>query len=72
MFAIPPMVNQINEYLKRYVEIGKVIGQGEDIPQEMVDRASEPMIPQRALEMLMNNYWDAVTPKNPLPAPNLR
>lgn len=72
MFAIPPMVNQINEYLKRYTEIGKVMGKGEDIPQDMIDYASQPMIPQRALEKLMNNYWDAVTPENPLPAPNLR
>ena len=44
----------------------------EDIPQDMIDYASQPMIPQRALEKLMNNYWDAVTPENPLPAPNLR
>lgn len=72
MFAIPPMVNQINEYLKRFTEIGKVMGKGEDIPQDMIDYASQPMIPQRALEKLMNNYWDAVTPENPLPAPNLR
>jgi len=72
MFAIPPMENQIKEYLKRYVEIGQAVGRGNEVTEEMVKKASEPMLPQRALEMLMGNYWNKVTPKDPIPAPHLR
>ena len=31
---------------------------------EMVAHASEPILPQRAFEMLVNNYWNSVTPKD--------
>ena len=58
--------------LRDIQKLVRLWGKGEDIPQDMIDYASQPMIPQRALEKLMNNYWDAVTPENPLPAPNLR
>ena len=72
MFAIPPMRAQIDRYLENYVEIGKIIGRGEEIPAELIEESRKPMIPQRALEKLMNNYWDEVTPKEPYPAPHLR
>lgn len=72
MFAIPPLKPQINEYLKRYIAVGECLGNMESPSEEMIARASEPILPQRAFEMLVNNYWNSVTPENPLPAPNLR
>ena len=64
MFAIEALKPQINEYLKRYVSIGECLGRMENPSAEMVAHASEPILPQRAFEMLVNNYWDSVTPKD--------
>lgn len=64
MFAIEPLKPQINEYLKRYVSIGECLGRMENPSAEMVAHASEPILPQRAFEMLVNNYWNSVTPKD--------
>ena len=59
MFAIPQLMNQINEYLKRYIEAGRCIGRGDSIPETLIEKTSEPIIPQRAFEMLVNRYWSA-------------
>lgn len=61
---IEPLKPQINEYLKRYVSIGECLGRMENPSAEMVAHASEPILPQRAFEMLVNNYWNSVTPKD--------
>ena len=59
MFAIPPLKPQIDAYLNRYKEIGKALGKGEVVTEEMIKKASEPILPQRAFETLVNNYWNS-------------
>ncbi len=61
MFAIPQLGNQIDAYLMRYREIGGLIARGWDIPEELLEKASEPIIPGRAFELLASRYWDSVT-----------
>lgn len=63
MFAIPKMKPRIDEYLKRYEEIGEILGRGDEVPDELVEKASEPILPQRPFEALVNHYWDSVTPE---------
>lgn len=63
MFAIESLKPQINCYLERYRAIGTCLGAHEVVTEEMLKSASEPIIPQRAFEMLVNNYWNQVTPK---------
>jgi len=59
MFAIQPLKHQIEAYLKRYTEIGVLLGQGKAVPEDMIKKASEPLLPQRAFETLVNNYWNS-------------
>ncbi len=59
MFAIEPLKPQIEAYLRRYKEIGEYIGRGEDIPKDLIAKAAEPILPQRAFETLVNNYWNS-------------
>jgi len=59
MFAIPPLEPQIKAYLNKYREIGRRLGKGEDVPEELVKKASEPILPQKAFETLVNNYWNS-------------
>lgn len=35
------------------------IGQGKELPDDLVKKASEPLLPQRAFETLVNNYWNS-------------
>ena len=58
-FAIPPLEPQVNLYVNRYREIGRLLGRGEVVPDELVKKASEPILPQKAFETLVNNYWNA-------------
>ncbi len=59
MFAIKPLEPQIEAYLKRYRDIGRLLGNGENIPDDMLKAAAEPILPQRAFETLVNNYWNS-------------
>lgn len=59
MFAIPPLEPQVNVYINRYREIGRLLGRGEVVPDELVKKASEPILPQKAFETLVNNYWNS-------------
>ncbi|MBO5389752.1 MAG: hypothetical protein J6A59_16785 [Lachnospiraceae bacterium] len=59
MFAIPPLKPQIEAYLNRYREIGKLLGKGENVSEELVKKASEPLLPHKAFETLVNNYWNS-------------
>lgn len=61
MFAIPQLQSQIDAYLARYREIGTFIGNSWDIPEDLLKKASEPIIPERAFELLASRYWDSVT-----------
>lgn len=63
MFAIAQLKPQINVYLERYRNIGELLAKNEQISEEEVKAASEPILPQRAFELLVNNYWNKVTPK---------
>lgn len=58
MFAIPPLKPQVNMYINRYREIGRLLGRGDAVPDELVKDASEPILPQKAFETLVNNYWN--------------
>lgn len=71
MFSIPPLEPQINAYLERYREIGRVIGCGNRISEEKIKSASEPILAQRVFEALAKRYWDQFD-ENQLPAPHLR
>ena len=59
MFAIKPLEQQIKTYLQRYREIGSLLGRGEKIPDELLKRASEPILPHKAFKTLVNNYWNS-------------
>ena len=59
MFAIPPLKPQIDAYLKRYKDIGILLGKGEEVPEEMIKKASEPILPNRAFKTLVHNYWES-------------
>lgn len=59
MFAIPPLKPQIESYLHRYREIGRLLGRGENVSVEHINKASEPILPQKAFETLVNNYWNS-------------
>lgn len=60
MFAIPPLKPQIEAYLNRYREIGRLLGRGENVSVELINKASEPILPQKAFETLVNNYWNSI------------
>lgn len=59
MFTIPSLKPQIDAYINRYKEIGKLLGEGENVSEELVKKASEPLLPQKAFETLVNNYWNS-------------
>lgn len=61
MFAIEQLKPQREAYLERYVEIGRGLAKGEVISEDMIKMASEPILPQRAFEILVNNYWNSVS-----------
>lgn len=63
MLAIEQLKPQINVYLERYRRIGELLGKGEQISKEDIQAVSEPILPQRAFELLVNNYWNMMTPK---------
>lgn len=59
MFSIKPLEQQIKTYLQRYREIGRLLGRGEKIPDELLKRASDPILPHKAFKTLVNNYWNS-------------
>lgn len=64
MLSIPQLKPQIDAYLERFRKIGELLGQSNTkISDEDIKFVSEPILPQRAFEMLVNNYWNSVTQK---------
>lgn len=63
MLSIPALAPQIDAYLERYRKIGELLGGNALVLEEDIQKTSEPILPQRAFEILVNNYWNSVTPK---------
>ncbi len=59
MFAIPQLKPQINAYLDRYRQIGNYLAEGKEVPDELIKKASKPILPQKAFKVLVNNYWNS-------------
>lgn len=59
MFSIPALKPQVDVYLKRYKDIGVLLGRGDDVPEDMIAKAAEPVLPNKAFKILVNNYWDS-------------
>ncbi len=59
MLSIDKLAPQVEFYLKKYKEIGALLGQGKDVPSEIIKKTKEPILPQRAFEVLVNNYWNS-------------
>ena len=56
MYRIPLMQQYIDVFVETYKEIGRLLGRNEEIPQELLEKASKPIVPQRAFENLISNY----------------
>lgn len=59
MLSIPQLTPQINSYLERYKLIGSYLAKDKKISEDIISKASEPILPQKAFNILVNNYWNS-------------